>query len=51
LTTLNITGFVNVTIDNCKSLRNITCADGNTNKLKSLVITNCPELYGIEANV
>lgn len=51
LTKLNITGFVNVTIDNCKLLKNITCANGNTNKLKSLVITNCPELENIEANV
>ena len=48
LTNLNIEGFVNVTIDNCKSLQNI---ESSGNKLKSLTITNCPELLEIKANV
>jgi hypothetical protein len=48
LTTLDAKGFVNITIDNCRSLKSIKSSD---NKLKSLIVTNCPELESIEANV
>jgi hypothetical protein len=47
LTDLDFGQFKNLDLHNCPKLKNITCSDSNSKLLRTVKITNCPELQSL----